>query len=128
MLLLLKFDSKTVKKPIISKATIETGALINILRANVGARRGEMVVEVEDDKAVEVEDVFGRYGVDVSELRDAVVKDEDRCVHCGLCISICPVEVFRYDENWKVVADTSKCIHCGVCVNVCPCKALSLPI
>ncbi len=128
MLMLLKFDSKTIKKPIISTATLETGALINILRANVGARKGEMVVEVDDSKAKDVEGVFRRFGVEVIELKEAVVKDEDRCVHCGLCISICPVEVFRFDENWKVVAETDKCIHCGVCTKICPCKALSLPI
>jgi len=128
MLMLLKFDSKTIKKPIISTATLETNALINILRANVGAREGEMVVEVNDSKAKEVEEVFRRFGVEVIELKEAVVKDEDRCIHCGLCISICPVEVFRFDENWKVIAETEKCIHCGVCVKVCPCKALSLPL
>ncbi len=128
MLLLLKFDSRTIKKPIISKATLETNALINILRANVGARRGEMVVEVEDEKAEEVEEVFRRFGVEVVELREAVVKDEDKCVHCGLCISICPVEVFRFDEEWRVVAETERCIHCGVCTRVCPSGALSLPI
>ncbi len=128
MLMLLKFDSRTIKKPIISTATLETNALINILRANVGAREGEMVVEVDDSKAKEVEEIFRRFGVEVIELREAVVKDEDRCVHCGLCISICPVEVFRFDEDWKVIAETEKCIHCGVCIKVCPCQALSLPI
>ncbi len=128
MLMLLKFDSKTIKKPIISTATLETNALINILRANVGARRGEMVVEVDDSKAKEVEEIFRRFGVEVIELKEAVVKDEDKCIHCGLCISICPVEVFKFDENWKVIAETEKCIHCGVCIKVCPCQALSLPI
>jgi len=128
VLLLLKFDSKTIKRPIISSATLETKALINILRANVGARRGEMVVEVEDSKAKEVEKVFKRFGVEVIELTESVVKDDDRCVHCGLCISICPVEAFRFDESWRVVVDEEKCIHCGVCTRVCPCKALSLPI
>jgi len=65
-------------------------------------------------------------GVEVVELGEGVVKDEEKCIHCGLCISICPVEVFRFNEEKKVVADTKHCIHCGVCVNVCPAKALSL--
>ena len=128
MLMLLKFDSRTIKKPIISTATLETNALINILRANVGARKGEMVVEVDDSKAKEVEEVLRRFGVEVIELRETVIKDEDKCVHCGLCISICPVEVFKFDENWKVIVEAEKCIHSGVCVKVCPCQALSLPI
>ncbi|GEM_PF-135399 len=128
MLLLLKFDSKTIRKPIISKATLETNALINILRANVGARKGEMVVEVDDSKARDVEEVFRRFGVEVVELREGIVKDEGRCVHCGLCTSICPVEVFEFDENWRVVVREERCVHCGVCIGVCPCNALSLPV
>jgi ferredoxin len=126
MLLRLKFDAKTSKKPVISLVTLETGALINILRANVGARKGEMIVEVEDEKLAEVEKSFKKLGVEVVELGEGVVKDEEKCIHCGLCISICPVEVFRFNEEKKVVADTKHCIHCGVCVNVCPAKALSL--
>ena len=126
MLLRLKFDAKTSKKPVISLVTLETGALINILRANVGARKGEMIVEVEDEKLTEVEKSFKKLGVEVVELGEGVVKDEEKCIHCGLCISICPVEVFRFNEEKKVVADTKHCIHCGVCVNVCPAKALSL--
>jgi NAD-dependent dihydropyrimidine dehydrogenase PreA subunit len=126
MLLRLKFDAKTSKKPVISLVTLETGALINILRANVGARKGEMIVEVEDEKLTEVEKSFKKLGVEVVELGEGVVKAEEKCIHCGLCISICPVEVFRFNEEKKVVADTKHCIHCGVCVNVCPAKALSL--
>jgi len=127
MLLLLKFDSRVVKQPIITKAAIETNTLINIIKASVGARHGELIVEVEDTKVKDVEKVFERYGVEVQELDKAIVKDDEKCVHCGLCISICPVEVFKI-ENLKVIAETSKCIHCGVCVNVCPTKALSLPL
>ena len=89
MLLRLKFDAKTSKKPVISLVTLETGALINILRANVGARKGEMIVEVEDEKLKEVEGAFKKLGVEVVELGEGVVKDEEKCIHCGLCISIC---------------------------------------
>ncbi|MCD6493180.1 MAG: 4Fe-4S binding protein [Archaeoglobaceae archaeon] len=127
MLLLLKFDSKAVKQPIISKAAIDTNTLINIIKASVGARRGELIVEVEDEKVKEVEKIFKSYGVEVQELDKAIAKDDEKCVHCGLCISICPVEVFEIKDK-KVVAETSKCIHCGVCINVCPTRALSLPV
>ena len=127
MLLLLKFDSKVVKQPIIAKTAIDTNTLINIIKASVGARRGELIVEVEDEKVKVVEERFRRYGVEVQKLDRAIVKDDEKCVHCGLCISICPVEVFKI-EDYRVVAETSRCIHCGVCVEVCPTKALSLPM
>ena len=128
MIMRLKFDSKTIKMPIISKVTLETGALINILRANIGARKGEIIVEVDDDKAKEVEEFFKKYGVKVIELSEKIVKDDEKCIHCGLCISLCPMDVFKLNEEYKVVADVERCIHCGFCVSACPRKALHLPI
>lgn len=126
MLLRLGFDVKTVRKPVISIATLETKALINILRANVDAKKGEMIVEVEDEKVKEVEDVLRKYGVEIHELGEGIVKDDSKCIHCGLCISVCPVEVFEFDREWRVVADTKKCIHCGFCTKVCITNALTL--
>ncbi len=126
MILRLKFDARTTRKPVISIATLETKALINILRADVGAREGEMIVEVDDEKVEEVEEVLKRYGVEVQELGEGIVKDDSKCIHCGLCISVCPMEVFKFDENWRVVLDPKKCIHCGFCVRVCVTQALTL--
>ncbi|ADB58449.1 4Fe-4S binding protein [Archaeoglobus profundus] len=126
MILRLKFDARTIRKPVISIATLETNALINILRADVGAREGEMIVEVDDEKVKKVEEVLKRYGVEIQELGEGIVKDDSKCIHCGLCISVCPMEVFKFDENWRVVLDPKKCIHCGFCVKVCVTKALTL--
>ncbi|MET1124439.1 MAG: 4Fe-4S binding protein [Archaeoglobaceae archaeon] len=127
MRLLLRFDSTTVKKPILSKATLKTGALINILRASVGSRQGEIIIDVPDDKAKEVEDFLLEEGVEVIELKRAVLKKEERCVHCGACVSVCPTEALGFDAEAKVIVDESKCVHCGACVSVCPTEALELP-
>ena len=43
--------------------------------------------------------------------------DEDKCIHCGLCVSHCKVDI-------RHVADT-ECIQCGECIPVCPTKAIS---
>ncbi len=128
MRLLLKFDARTSREPIISLITLKTNALINILRANIGARSGEMIVEIDDTKVKEVEEILKKHGVELIELGEGVIKDEEKCIHCGLCISICPVDVFKFDKEFKVVTEPSKCIHCGVCVNVCPRRALFLPM
>lgn len=128
MRLLLRFDSRTVTKPVLSKTTLETGALINILRATVGSRRGEILIEVEDEKAKEVEDVLKSEGVDVVELLGAVRKDDELCVHCGACVSICPTEAIIINSSRKIIVEDEKCVHCGACVKVCPTKALSLPL
>ena len=41
--------------------------------------------------------------VEVRELNAYVKKDEDRCTHCGACISICPVEAMCMDPDTKMV-------------------------
>lgn len=127
MLLLLRFDAKTVREPIIALTAIKTGALINILRADVGARRGEIIVEVPDEKAREVEKVLNEMKVEVHEITKTIARN-DNCVHCGLCVSICPTEVFYINSDLKVELRVEKCIHCGFCVKVCPVNALYFPI
>jgi len=127
MLFLLRFDSKTVREPIISLAAIKTGALINILRADVGARKGELIVEVPDEKAENVLELLEKMGVEVQEIKKSIAKKES-CVHCGACLSICPTEVFYFNGEKKIELRAEKCIHCGACIKVCPTMALYFPI
>jgi len=127
MLFLLRFDSKTVREPIISLAAIETGVLINILRADVGARKGELIVEVPDDKAKEVLESLEKMGVEVQEITKSIARNEN-CVHCGACVSICPTEVFYFNGEKRVELRAEKCIHCGVCIKACPTMALYFPL
>ena len=51
-------------------------------------------------------------------------RDEDECIHCGVCISICPVDAFYHDEEWNVCVNYEKCTGCGVCEDVCPVGAI----
>jgi len=126
-MILLKYDSRSVREPIIAKTAIETETLLNIIKASVGARQGEIIIEVEDAKADEVMEKLRAFGVEAVKIEGRIEKDDELCVHCGACISICPVEVFSVADDKKVVADSQKCIRCGVCVTVCPLSALSLP-
>ncbi|MDM7912032.1 MAG: 4Fe-4S binding protein [Methanotrichaceae archaeon] len=114
-----------VRYPLIASVILETSALLNIERASIDAVSGEIVIEVAPEKCREVREAFERRGVKVVPLEIPVIRDENECVHCGACISICPTGTFRFD-NWKVVADSGKCIQCGACVSGCPQRALKL--
>ncbi|MGD0950862.1 MAG: 4Fe-4S binding protein [Methanotrichaceae archaeon] len=114
-----------VREPLIASVILETSALVNIERASIDAVSGEIVLEVLPEKCREVKEAFERRGVEVVLLEMPVIRDEDECVHCGACVSVCPTGTFRFD-NWLVVADSGKCIQCGACVTGCPQRALRL--
>ena len=46
------------------------------------------------------------------------VKVDDKCIHCGKCVSHCGMDVRRVGDHG--------CIHCGECMDVCPTKAISI--
>ncbi|MDY6966460.1 MAG: 4Fe-4S dicluster domain-containing protein [Halobacteriota archaeon] len=126
MKLFLRFSPEIIKNPIIAEIILETGAMLNINKANVTPDSGEIVADVTRDKVDEVMRSFKERGVEVTVLKHPVTRDDERCVNCGACISICPVDVFQFREDWGVDSDDDKCIRCGVCVYGCPLGALCL--
>lgn len=54
----------------------------------------------------------------------SVFFDKNKCIECGLCVSVCPQNAISKDKNNKV--DQSKCDGCGLCVEICPTKALEI--
>ncbi|MFX0188164.1 MAG: Coenzyme F420 hydrogenase/dehydrogenase, beta subunit C-terminal domain [Candidatus Hodarchaeota archaeon] len=45
--------------------------------------------------------------------------DSGICTRCGLCLSICPIDIIEQTDNY-VYVDESECITCGLCYSVCP--------
>ncbi len=54
------------------------------------------------------------------------VLEPERCVGCGKCVKLCPVDALYLDEHKKAVIDPNKCLGCGICVKNCAKKALKL--
>ena len=55
--------------------------------------------------------------------------DPEKCVKCGTCADICPLEVYgRRPARGEIpaVRYPDECWHCNVCVLDCPSGALSL--
>ena len=51
--------------------------------------------------------------------------DRERCIGCGACVDICPVNVIKMEGDFPVV-DKEWCIGCGVCAIPCPSGAVKL--
>jgi L-aspartate semialdehyde sulfurtransferase ferredoxin len=126
MKLLCRFSPDIIRQPILADAILETGIKIDIERARVDSTSGEIVINVPDKGCRSVVDFLRDRHVDVTKLGEAIVKDEDNCLHCGACVSVCPVGAHVYQHDWSVRLDTAVCVQCGSCVTACPVSVLKL--
>ena len=56
-----------------------------------------------------------------------VMRNEDRCIACGVCERQCANGVHKKDvDTGKMLADESKCVNCQRCVCMCPTSALAI--
>ena len=46
----------------------------------------------------------------------------DKCIGCGICARVCPVNCISGEKKEKHVIDQAACIKCGVCLEKCPPK------
>jgi ferredoxin len=53
--------------------------------------------------------------------------DEEKCVHCGLCVSHCQFDALSR-EGKTIHFDESKCLGCDVCVDICTEGARSMEV
>ncbi len=122
-----RFDKETVDKPITSQVILEHGVPINILSAHMNQRGGEILAELDSRSAEKVIKAFREKGVTV-DVRRLIEKDDELCIDCGGCVSICPMDALTFDEERSVILHEEKCngVTCGLCVDACPQRALRL--
>jgi len=123
--ILLKFSDKLVYEPITSQVILETRTPINILSANITPRGGEILAEVAAEDVDKLAATFRKRGVTVSVQRKIEV-DRDKCIDCGACFSLCPVDAIAFEKDRAVAFDVEKCVACGLCVDTCPTRAIHL--
>ncbi|MBP1910613.1 4Fe-4S binding protein [Methanolobus bombayensis] len=122
----INISSDILIKPIMAEAILETGVLLNISQAHFDRSHGEVVADVDEDKYELMMKSLTNKGAVVTQLDTPIKWDENECVECSACVSVCPTKVFSLDEDFNLKVDETKCIQCGTCVDMCPHNALSL--
>jgi len=122
----LKFSPRIVNKAVISDLIKDYDVTFNILRADITPKGGKMLIEISGTEAEEGIKYMEKEGIQLNPIKKVVKKDEDKCMDCGECYSLCPVEAITIDEKWNVELDDQKCIGCGFCTSSCPTKAIKI--
>jgi ferredoxin len=61
-------------------------------------------------------------------LKDVVTLklDEEKCTGCGMCLEVCPHEVFTMNGKKVAVRNRDACMECGACSRNCLFEAISV--
>jgi L-aspartate semialdehyde sulfurtransferase ferredoxin len=126
----LRFPHRLVDKPIIYRLVKDYDLEFNILKASITPREeGLLVLELSGRKKSYDDAVrfLKQSGVDLQSLAQDVLRDEDRCTHCGACVTVCPVGAFTVEPGTRrVTFQQDKCIACELCIRACPVRAMEV--
>ena len=70
--------------------------------------------------------LFGQrlyFGHIVKKYSDKIKIDDEKCIKCNKCVSLCPMENLELKDR---VYTLNKCTMCYRCVNLCPTQAITL--
>ena len=125
--ILLRFSEENVAEPITSKIILELGIPMRIVTATINSQGGDILVEVPKVHVEKIVKAFRKKGV-VVKFPKLIEVDCDKCIDCGACYALCPVDAISYDKDYSVVFDEKTCIGspCGLCVDACPARAITL--
>ena len=119
-------------------------------KMGLGTWKEEEITLLTPDGEISMSEAAKRYGnpqfnVDRTEVRKNIWTrmagalnifqkkpyiENDKCVHCGICVQSCPVPGkavdFRKGKDKPPVYDYKKCIRCFCCQEMCPKKAIQV--
>lgn len=128
----LTFPPDIVNRPIVSEIAKHFDVMVNILNADVtSGREGKLVVELEGiaQNIKQSLDYAAAAGVQCVPLLKQLQFDQDSCVACGVCTSVCFSGALTMDtESWELLYDPELCVVCGRCVKACPLRLFTITL
>ena len=52
--------------------------------------------------------------------------DQEKCIGCGECVDVCPVDVYEMKDEKSVPVNAEECIGCESCMEVCEQDAITV--
>jgi ferredoxin len=128
--IVLHFPRRVVDRPIVCRLVKDYDLEFNILKALfTPEEEGLMVLELSGeqknyDRGIKY---LTENGLRIQALSQDVSRNEERCTHCGACVTICPTSAFELDPLTRRISFyDEKCVACELCLKACPPRAMEV--
>ncbi|MBY8984346.1 MAG: 4Fe-4S binding protein [Candidatus Lokiarchaeota archaeon] len=91
----------------------------NILKFSSGSTGINLLIDIPEDKTKEITEALEKNNIIVNK-KGRVIIDDDKCIDCGACISLCPTDALHTSKENRLEFSYEKCIGCLLCLDSCP--------
>ena len=91
----------------------------NILKFSTGSDGINLLLDIPEEKIKTITESLEKNNIIVNK-KGRVIIDDEICIDCGACVSLCPTDALYLDEEEKLSFFNEKCIGCLLCVDSCP--------
>lgn len=91
----------------------------NILKFSTGSNGINLLIDIPEDKTKTITESLKQNNIVVNK-KGRVIIDDEKCIDCGACISLCPTDALHLDKEERLKFYYEKCIGCLLCLSACP--------
>jgi NAD-dependent dihydropyrimidine dehydrogenase PreA subunit len=91
----------------------------NILKFTTGSDGVNLLLDIPEEKIKTITESLKQNNIIVNKKGRVIIND-DKCIDCGACISLCPTDALHFDEEERLEFSYEKCIGCLLCLDSCP--------
>ena len=92
---------------------------LNILKFSTGTNGINLLIDIPEDKIKTITESLRKNNIIVNKKGRVFIND-DKCIDCGACISLCPKDALSLDKEERLKFYYEKCIGCLLCLDSCP--------
>lgn len=92
---------------------------LNILKFSTGSNGINLLIDIPEDKIKAITESLRKSNIIVNK-KGRVFIDDEKCVDCGACVSLCPTDALHLDIEERLEFSYEKCIGCLLCLDSCP--------
>jgi len=101
------------------KEILKYDITLSILKISTGSTGTNLLLDIPEDKIKSITESLKENSIIVNK-KGRVIIDDDNCIDCGACISLCPTDALHQGQEDRLEFSYEKCIGCLLCLDSCP--------